>query len=127
MRRPALLFLLLGLALGACSSAREPLQLYPRNSGEILTLRVGQIVEVVLDGDPGTDIHWLKNPGEEALLEQVGETTYQTDYRAQDLERRLMTRFRARAPGRMRLRLAYRAPGGDLRGEAFEVWLVIKE
>lgn len=123
----ALPFVALALALSGCGNVREPLQLYQRNSGEIIALRVGQIVEVVLDGTPGTHVHWMKTPGEERLLEQLGETTYGPDYRAQNLERRLTTRFRALAPGRMRLRLEYRTPGGEAFGQEFEAWLIIKD
>ena len=138
MRRPRLLVftaLLFSLALGACSSSRDGLlKLYQRNSGEMIRLYVGETLEVVLDGDPGTDIHWLKVPGDPEILEQVGETQYEQDLESHSAERKLITRFLATAPGRMRLQLNYNNPAQDTRimsgrppGRAFEVWVVVRE
>ncbi len=127
--------LCLSLALGACSSPRDGLlKLYQRNSGEIINLRVGETMEVLLDGDPGTDIHWLKVPGDPEVLEQIGGTQYEHDLETHSAERKLITRFRAIAPGRTRLQLNYDNPARDTRimsgrppGREFEVWIVVKE
>ena len=137
--KPTRLFLFtalcLSLALGACSSPRDGLlKLYQRNSGDIINLRVGETMEVLLDGDPGTDIHWLKVPGDPEILEQIGETQYEHDLETHRAERKLITRFRATAPGRTRLQLNYNLPAGDARvmsgrssDREFEVWVVVKE
>ncbi len=137
--KPTRLFLFtalcLSLALGACSSSRAGLlKLYQRNSGEIINLRVGETMEVLLDGDPGTDIHWLKVPGDPEILEQIGGTQYEHDMETHSAERKLITRFRATAPGRTRLQLNYNNPAQDTRGIAsgtpgreFEVWVVVRE
>ena len=123
------------LGLSACSSSREGmLRLYQRNSGDIINLRVGETMEVVLDGDPGTEIHWLKVPGAPEILERIGSTEYKPDLESNTAEHKLVTRFKATAPGRMRLKLSYRNPGeGSLRtrtrttpDRAFEVWVVVK-
>ena len=91
------------LALSACSSSRMGLlKLYQRNSGEIIRLDVGETMEVVLDGDPGTEIHWLKVPGDPEILEQIGGTEYEHDLETHSAERKLITRFRATMPGRTR-------------------------
>ena len=136
MKRPRLLvFTVVCLALGACSSSRTgPLRLYQRNSGEMIRLYVGETLEVVLDGDPRTDIHWLKAPGDPEILEQIGETQYEQDLETHSAERKLITRFRATAPGRMRLQLNYNNPARNTRimsgrppGREFEVWVVVRE
>ena len=123
------------LALGACSSSRTgALKLYQRNSGEMIRLYVGETVEVVLDGDPGTDIHWLKVPGDPEILEQIGGTEYEHDMETHSAERKLITRFRATAPGRTRLQLNYSNPAQATRVmtgrppvSEFEVWVVVRE
>lgn len=137
--KPTRLFLFtalcLSLALGACSSPRDGLlKLYQRNSGEIISLRVGETMEVLFDGDPGTDIHWLKVPGAPEILEQIGGTVYEPDLETHSAERKLITRFRAIAPGRTRLQLNYNNPARDTRiisgsssDREFEVWVVVKE
>ena len=138
MKRPRLLVftvVCLALVLGACSSSRTgPLRLYQRNSGEMIRLYVGETLEVVLDGDPGTDIHWLTAPGDPEIIEQIGETQYEQDLETHSAERKLITRFRATAPGRMRLQLNYNNPARDTRsmsgrppGREFEVWVVVRE
>ncbi len=139
MNQPRLhLFAILcvSLAFGACSSSRDGLlRLYQRNHGDIINLAVGETMEVVLDGDPGTEIHWLKKPGDEEILQQLGGTEYKPDLESPRAERKLVTQFRATAPGRTRLRLTYRHPT-DTRpidstritpDRAFEVWVVVKE
>ncbi len=137
--KPTRLFLFtalcLCLALGACSSPRHGLlKLYQRNSGDIISLRVGETMEVLFDGDPGTDIHWLKVPGDPEVLEQIGGTVYEPDLETHNAERKLIIRFRAIAPGRTRLQLNYNNPARDTRtifggssGREFEVWVVVKE
>ena len=139
MNQPRLLvFVVLGLVLmlGACSSSRDGLlRLYQRNNGDIINLRVGETMEVVLDGDPGTEIHWIRTPDDPEILRQLGGTEYKTDLESQSAQRRLITTFQATAPGRMRLRLRYRHPT-DTRptdsnritpDRAFDVWVVVKE
>ena len=138
MRYSRLLFFIavsLSLALSACSSSRTgPLKLYQRNSGEVVRLYVGETLEVVLDGDPGTDIHWLKPPDAPDILEQIGGTEYEHDLETYSAERKLITRFRATAPGRTRLQLNYSNPAQEARvlsgrptDQEFEVWVVVRE
>ena len=135
LRLPLFAAACLSLVWGACSSARTgPLKLYQRNSGEIIRLYVGETMAVVLDGDPGTDIHWLKIPGDPEILEQIGGTEYAHDMETHSAERKLFTRFRATAPGRTRLQLSYNNPAQDTRilsgrpsNKEFEVWVVVRE
>ena len=139
MNQPRLLFfsiLCFSLALGACSSSRDGLlRLYQRNSGDIINLSVGETMEVVLDGDPGTEVHWIQASGDAEILRQLGGTNYEADMESHRAERKLVTRFQANAPGRMRLRLRYRhptdgRPDGSTRitpDRTFEVWIVVKE
>lgn len=138
MKRFRLFFftaLCLSLALSACSSSRTgPLKLYQRNSGELIRLYVGETLDVVLDGDPGTEIHWIKPPNAPEILEQIGGTEYEHDMETHSAERKLITRFRATAPGRMRLQLNYDDPAQDTRiltgrpsDREFEVWVVVRE
>lgn len=115
------------LGLAACATTNDPLRLYQRNSGDIINLRVGEVVEVVLEGNPGTDIHWITPPEEIEILEQVGSTRYEADLQSHEAERRLITRFRAVAAGRTRLQLAYRDPAESGRDTTFEVWVVVSE
>ena len=122
-----LLLLCALLAIAACSTVREPLRLYQRNDGDIINLRVGDVVEVVLDGDPGSEIRWFTTDGRPDLLRQVSDTEYRTDVESNTMERRLMTRFRAVAPGRTRLRLTYSDPSGTGRDRSLAVWVVVSE
>lgn len=122
-----LLLLCALLVIAACSTVREPLRLYQRNDGDLINLRVGDVVEVVLDGDPGSEIRWFTTDGQPDLLQQVSDTEYRTDVESNTMERRLMTRFRAVAPGRTRLRLTYSDPSGTGRDRALDVWVVVTE
>jgi len=123
------------LILGGCSTSREgALKLYQRNSGDIINLYVGETVTVLLDGDPGTDIHWIKVPGDPEILTQLGSTEFEPDLESHDAARKLTTRFQAVAPGRTRLHLNYSHPtdarrtsGRIARDQAFEVWVVVKQ
>ena len=78
MKNPRLLYLsvlCLSLAFGACSTSRDGLlRLYQHHSGDIINLSVGETMEVVLEGDPGTEIHWLQKPGDPEILQQLGGT-----------------------------------------------------
>lgn len=130
-----LLMLGLALATGACSTPRVGLlTLYQSNSGDIINLHVGEEMDVVLDGDPGTEIHWIKVPGDPDILRKLGNTEYKPDLESHQVERKLTTRFQATAPGRARLKLNYRVPGApSQRGtritpdRTFEVWVVVKD
>ena len=134
--RFAFFVLCFSLVFAACSSSRDgALRLYQRNSGDIINMTIGETVEVVLDGNPGTEIHWLQVPDAPVLLKQIGGTEYKTDLQSNRAERKLVTQFQAIAPGRTRLKLSYRNPGearprNSTRitpDRAFEVWVVVKE
>lgn len=123
------------LVMGACSIPRSGvLKLYQRNSGDIVNVYVGESITVALDGDPSTEIHWIKVPGDPAILEQVGDTRYEPDMESHQAQSMLITHFKATGVGRTRLQLMYRHPGAAAqRGfrispdNAFEVWVVVKE
>lgn len=139
MKRFSLLLLSaisLSLALSACSSSRTGLlKLYQRNSGDIVRLSVGETMDVVLDGDPATDIHWIKVPDDPEILEQLGGTDYEHDLESHSAERKLVTHFRATAPGRTRLQLSYSNPADGRAANSFritpdrvfEIWVVVRE
>ncbi|MFQ5569803.1 MAG: protease inhibitor I42 family protein [Rhodothermales bacterium] len=123
------LILVAGLLLPACSSSLNgPLKLREANDGDIINLEVGDMVEVILDGDPSTEVHWIKVPGDPEILEQIGGTDYQADLESHKAERRLTVRFRAVVEGRSRLKLTYEDPSHNprARDRTFEVWVVVK-
>ena len=116
------------LALGACAGTRpDMLRLYQHDSGDMIRLDVGETMQVVLDGNPATDVHWLRDEETEAIITQVGETQYERDPRTYDTRRRLQLNFRAKAEGRTRLQLQYSSL--DRRGtrydQVFEIWVVV--
>ena len=125
-----LVALLALLVFGACASTRTgPLKLYAHNDGDLINLKVGETMQVVLDGNPTTDIHWLRSEETDAILAQVGTTEYKPDPRTPDARQRLHLNFKAHAEGRTRLRLQYRDPNrsGALDERTFEVWVVVKQ
>ncbi len=116
------------LALGACATSRAPLRLFQHNTGDIVNLRVGETMEVVLEGDPTIDVRQQRIPDDPDLLERVGGTEFFADMTTPDARERLLVRFRAVAEGKTRLKLIYKyryasntAPDAD-----FEVWVVVK-
>lgn len=118
------------LAFSACASTRTgPLKLYAHNDGDLINLDVGETMQVVLDGTPTTDVHWLRDDATEAILAQVGTTEFKPDPRLPDARQRLHLSFRAQAEGRTRLQLQYRDPNrsGALDERSFEVWVVVKQ
>ena len=125
---PALALLAL-FALSACSGGRPGLlQLYQHNDGDLVNLKVGETMQVVLDGTPTTDVHWLRDDETEDILTQVGGTEYKPDPRTPNARQRLHLNFRAKAEGRTRLQLHYRDPhrSGALDERVFEVWVVVR-
>lgn len=125
-----LLTLVALLAFSACTTTRTgPLKLYQHNDGDLINLTVGETMEVVLDGTPTTDVHWLRDEAGEAIITQVGTTEYKPDPRTPDARQRLHLNFRAQAEGRTRLQLQYRDPNrsGALEERSFEIWVVVKQ
>ncbi len=116
------------LTLGACATTKAPLRLFQHNTGDLVNLRVGETMEVVLEGNPTIDIRRRQIPDDPNILEQVGGTEYFTDMATPNARERLLVRFRAVAEGKTRLQLIYKNVywPNTAQDQVFEVWVVVR-
>jgi inhibitor of cysteine peptidase len=134
------------LALAACagprreeadaarSTAEAPAENVVRvardSAGKTLTLRTGARLEVALESNPTTGYSWQRDGGDSTVIASGGarfepENAQPGVVGAGGTE---VLAFRAAAPGRTRLVLAYRQPwkGGAASGERWEADVVVR-
>lgn len=107
-----------GLSLVLCawacaSSDRETVKVKEKDSGTTVSLHVGDILEVTLEGNPSTGYMWQRTAGGEDVLKQVG----QPEIKYSDKNKRIVGapadvcfRFEAVPRGNVTLKLAYLRP-----------------
>lgn len=133
------------LALAACAPREEPetdtrpaseapagvLRVARDSSGKTLTLRAGSRLEVALESNPTTGYSWQRDGGDSTILARAGEPRFEAENPQPGVVGAGGTEvlaFRAAAPGRTRLILAYRQPwkGGAASGERWEAEVVVR-
>lgn len=101
------------------------------SSGKTLTLRTGSRLEVALESNPTTGYSWQRDGGDTAVIAPAGEARFEpqnTEPGVVGAGGTEVLAFRAAAPGRTRLVLAYRQPwkGGAASGERWEAEVVVQ-
>lgn len=135
------------LALAACagprreeaeatrSSAEAPAANVVRvardSAGKTVTLRTGSRLEVALESNPTTGYSWQRDGGDSTIVAAAGEARFEPENTQAGVVGAGGTEvlaFRAAAPGRTRLVLAYRQPwkGGAASGERWEADVVVQ-
>lgn len=110
MRSAALLFFSLAVLL--CPGCRSPstVRLTAADAGQSIELAPGREMTVTLEANPTTGYTWERAGEGAGVLRQVGEAAFEPESQALGAGGVQMLRFRAVAPGRTTLRMAYRRP-----------------
>ena len=119
------------IALLAVSLGHSPpvsVQLSEKDLGRRVEIGVGDILEVVLKGNPTTGYIWDVVSPDKGILKQVGETEFEPDRKARGSGGKIMMRFEAAEAGKTLLKLIYRRPFEKDRPpiKTFEVKVTVK-
>jgi inhibitor of cysteine peptidase len=129
IRLPALLVtLVVVLSLSACASTPGSSLLTEKDAGKTVEIARGEILEVVLRGNPTTGYLWEMVSGDPTILRPIGKPEFKPERAAVGAGGVLTLRFEAASAGRTGLELAYRRPWEkDVPPiETFEVTVVVK-
>lgn len=104
-------FMLSVLLVAALASGAQPrpavTRLVAKDAGSTVTLRVGDALDVVLEGNPTTGYTWEMAPGAGSLLKQEGEPEFKPHSRAIGSGGVFTLRFKAIRQGEAQLKLIY--------------------
>ncbi len=98
---------LLFLIVACSGAAGASLTLNDSHHGGTASIRVGEIVEIVLKSNPTTGYRWQVESVDRGILEQEGEPDFIPDRMARGAGGRSFFRFKAVAAGKTMLRLIY--------------------
>ena len=93
--------------LSGCSS--EP-KVVESDSGKLIKIRAGETFLVELSGNPATGYMWEVSEADASILRQTNETIFKADRNSIGSPGKFNLRFKAIAPGKTTLALAYRRP-----------------
>ena len=104
------------------------LQLSEKDLGRTVEIGVGDILEVVLRGNPTTGYIWDVASPDKGILKQVGETEFRPDRKARGSNGNIVLRFEAARIGKTSLKLIYHRPFEKNRPQmkTFEVSVKVK-
>lgn len=123
-----LLSALLVAMLASCGQPQPTVtKLTAKDADSTVTLRVGDSLEIALEGNPTTGYTWETAPGAGSLLEQRGEREFKPDSSALGSGGMFMLRFKAIQQGEAQLKLIYHRtfePNAPPL-QAFEIKLVV--
>lgn len=103
-----LLSALLVAVLASCGQPRPAVtRLTAIDAGSTVTLRVGDSLDVALEGNPTTGYTWEMAPGAGSLLEQKGEREFKPNSSALGAGGVFKLRFKAIRQGEAQLKLIY--------------------
>jgi len=127
---------LIAIASAGCGSSADaaggPLKLGEADNGKAYTVKVGDIIEVIVPGNPTTGFSWAAALAEKdaALVQQVGEPVYATeasDGAVVGAGGTFTLTFKAAADGEALLKLVYARPWESVPPEStFTVTLTIE-
>lgn len=124
----ALPFIITLLAVSLGHSAPVSVQLSEKDIGRTVEIGVGDILEVVLKGNPSTGYIWDMVSPDKGILKQVGETEFEPDRKGRGSDGKIIMRFEAAKEGKTSLKLIYHRPfeknGPPIK--TFEVKLTVK-
>jgi inhibitor of cysteine peptidase len=66
-------------ALAACSANADHIKLTAADAGSTVNMRVGETLEISLEGNPTTGYTWELSPDQQDLLVQDGQTQFKAD------------------------------------------------
>ena len=121
-------FIITLLAVSLGHSAPVPVQLSEKDHGRTVEIGVGDILEIVLRGNPTTGYIWDMVSPDKGILKQVGETEFEPDRKARGSDGKIMMCFEAAEPGKTSLKLIYHRPFEKNRApiKTFEVRVTVK-
>ena len=96
------------LAFTACRpSGPATISLSERDAGREIELHKGDLLEISLEGNPGTGYSWEALTGESPVLEQMGETEFIQEKKLAGSPGQFVLRFEAISAGEQALQLVY--------------------
>jgi len=121
-------FIITLLAVSLGHPAPVTVQLSEEDIDRPVEIGVGDILEVVLKGNPTTGYIWDVASPDKGILKQVGETEFKPDRKARGSDGKLIMRFEAAEAGKTSLKLIYHRPFEKNRPpiKTFEVRLAVK-
>jgi inhibitor of cysteine peptidase len=118
------------MTLSGCQNpfVKGPMKLTAKDAGGTVEMKVGDTLQVMLEGNPTTGYDWEMAPGDEAVLEQLGASTYKADSDLMGSGGQVTLRFKAVAAGQTALQLVYHRPWetDEPPAETFEVTVTVK-
>ena len=95
-------------ALASCASpAASVTRLTAKDAGSTVNVKVGNTLEIALEGNPTTGYTWEIAPESGTLLSQQGEAEFKPASSALGSGGMVTLRFKAMQPGKMQLKLIY--------------------
>jgi len=128
MRRLAVIILII-MSVAAFSAAKSPVKITEDNKDSTVEMRVGELLEVTLIGNPSTGYMWDVASVNPNILKPIEQLEFQGDSKAIGAPGKLTLRFEATRPGKTPLKLIYHRPWEKNIEpiDTFEVTVVIKE
>jgi inhibitor of cysteine peptidase len=119
---PLLIFML----LAGCGQ-RGPILVTEQDSGSTIELRSGDVLELVLDGNPTTGFTWQMDPVDTRVLLQIG-SEFKPDTNLTGSGGKFTWHFKAVNSGQTLLRLVYHRPfeQGVPPARIFETTIVVR-
>jgi len=126
--RALLVALVAVLSLSGCASAPRSSLLTEKDAGRTVEIERGDILEVVLRGNPTAGYLWEMVSGDITILRPIGRPEFKPERATVGAGGAITLRFEAASPGRTGLKLGYRRPWEkDVPPiETFEVTVVVK-
>jgi len=103
----AAFLLICALAAYGASPAANAKKLTAADANSTVTLKVGNLLEVSLEGNPTTGYTWELAPGGGVLLSRQGASEFKPNTKAMGSGGVVTLRFKAVQEGRMKLKLVY--------------------
>ena len=103
-------FIITLLAVSLGHPAPVPVKLSEEDLGRTVEIGVGDILEVVLRGNPTTGYIWDVASPDKGILKQVGETEFEPARKARGSDGKIMMRFEAAEAGKTSLKVIYHRP-----------------
>lgn len=111
MKRILFVLLAIFLMAGCVSAAKaDPIQLTDKDAGKSIEARVGDTIQVSLEGNLSTGYNWVMAPQDPAILEQQGEAEFKAVDEKLGAPGLITTTFKAAKKGQTTLRLEYKRP-----------------
>lgn len=121
-------FIITLLAVSLGNPVPISMQLTEKDLGRTVEIGVGDILEVVLRGNPTTGYIWDVASPDKGVLKQVGETEFKPDRKVRGSGGNIILRFEAARAGKASLKLIYHRPFEKNRPpiKTFEVSVIVK-